>query len=341
VKYPQQEQSRLEVTLRSATPTDVPVLFELIQALAEYEKLSHAVVGNADALKEHLFSSQAYIEAILAEYAGQAVGFALFFHNYSTFLTKPGIYLEDLFVLPEFRRKGIGQEIFTYLAQLAVSRDCGHLEWSVLDWNEPAIAFYRRIGAVIRDDGRICRVSGDSLIQLADTVSTSTLRSVVPDDVPMLFRLIQQKAEFDKQSHALVGSAEALQEHLFGSQIKAEAIWAEQAEQAVGFALFFYNYSTFLTKPGLFIDDWFILPDYQHQGIDKAILTYLAQLAVSRGCGRVEWMVEVWNQQAIAFYESMGVSVLPDWRICQVSGDSLIQLAAGASSGNINQLMEK
>lgn len=157
--------------LRLAEPVDVPVLFRLIQALAEYEKLSHAVTGNADALSEHLFGDRPYAEALLAEYAGQAVGFALFFHNYSTFLTQPGIYLEDLFVLPEYRRQSIGKAILSYLATLAVKRGCGRLEWSVLDWNEPAIAFYRRMGASILEDWRICRVTGESLCQLAGEAS--------------------------------------------------------------------------------------------------------------------------------------------------------------------------
>lgn len=160
-----------ELMLRPAEPADVPVLFQLIQALAEYEKLSHAVTGNADVLKKHLFGSRPYAEAILAEYAGQAVGFALFFPNFSTFLTQPGIYLEDLFVLPEYRRQGIGKAILSYLAHLAVERGCGRLEWSVLDWNEPAIAFYRRMGASVLEDWRICRVTGESLIQLADEAS--------------------------------------------------------------------------------------------------------------------------------------------------------------------------
>lgn len=147
------------------------MLFELIQALAEYENLSHAVTGNADALSEHLFGSRPYVEAILAESAGEAVGFALFFTNYSTFLTQPGIYLEDLFVLPGYRRRGIGKAILTYLAQLAVERSCGRLEWSVLDWNQPAIAFYHRLGAAILEDWRICRVTGESLTQLAKPLS--------------------------------------------------------------------------------------------------------------------------------------------------------------------------
>ena len=155
-----------DLVLRFAEPKDCNVLFELIKALAEYEKLSDAVTGNVLALQEHLFGAQKYVESIVAEYTGKPVGFALFFHNYSTFLTKPGIYLEDIFVLPEYRQQGIGRAILTKLAQIALERNCGRLEWSVLDWNEPAITFYRRIGASILDDWRICRVTGEALTQL-------------------------------------------------------------------------------------------------------------------------------------------------------------------------------
>ncbi|MCP2730355.1 GNAT family N-acetyltransferase [Limnofasciculus baicalensis] len=157
--------------LRQATPSDVPMLFALILALAEYEKLSHTVTGNIDNLKEHLFGAKPYGEAIIADYGGKGVGFALFFHNYSTFLTKPGIYIEDIFVLPEFRRMGIGKAILKYIAELAVNRSCGRLEWSVLDWNQPAIAFYEEMGASVLPDWRICRVTGDALTQLAGKTS--------------------------------------------------------------------------------------------------------------------------------------------------------------------------
>jgi GNAT superfamily N-acetyltransferase len=155
-----------ETIVRTAAPADVPTLFKLIQALAEYEKLSHAVTGSPELLKEHLFGERPFAEAIVAEYGGEVVGFGLFFHNYSTFLTRPGIYLEDLFVLPEYRGRGIGKKLITYLAGLAVERNCGRLEWSVLDWNSPAIAFYKGIGAQILDEWRICRVTGDSLKKL-------------------------------------------------------------------------------------------------------------------------------------------------------------------------------
>lgn len=153
------------VLLRPATLEDISVLFQLIQALAKYEKLSHEVTGNAETLKHHLFGSPRYAEAILAEIEGKAVGFALFFYNYSTFLTRPGMYLEDLFVLPEYRRQGIGKSLITYLAELAVSRGYGRLEWSVLDWNQPAINFYEKIGAQVLPDWRICRLTAESLTQ--------------------------------------------------------------------------------------------------------------------------------------------------------------------------------
>ena len=153
--------------IRDAEASDSHTLFGLIQGLAEYEKLSDAVIGNAEALKEHLFGSPKYVDAILAELEGKAVGFAIFFHNYSTFLTKPGIYLEDIFVLPEYRRQGIGKALLTRVAQIAVERDCGRVEWSVLDWNISAQTFYRNMGADILEDWRICRINGDNLIKLA------------------------------------------------------------------------------------------------------------------------------------------------------------------------------
>lgn len=158
--------------VRSATPADVPHLFDLIKALAEYEKLSHAVTGDVASLDSHLFGSRPYAEALVAEIDGVIVGFALFFPNYSTFLTKPGIYLEDLFVLPEYRGQGIGKALLTHLAKLAVDRDCGRLEWSVLDWNELAIGFYRRIGATVLPDWRICRVTGQELTDLASGIQS-------------------------------------------------------------------------------------------------------------------------------------------------------------------------
>lgn len=154
--------------IRPAQPGDVEVLFQMVQALAEYEHLAHQVTGSAAALAEHLFGPRPYAEAILAEWEGKPAGFSLFLHNYSTFLTKPGLYIEDIFVLPEHRRRGIGRALLTYLAHLAVRRGCGRLEWTVLDWNAPAISFYQQMGADVLPDWRICRVTGDALQRLGD-----------------------------------------------------------------------------------------------------------------------------------------------------------------------------
>lgn len=155
------------LNLRPATLEDVSTIFSLIKALAEYENLSHEVTGNLADLQEHLFGDRPCIEAILAEWDGKIVGFALFFCNYSTFLTQPGLYLEDLFVLPDYRRRGIGRNLFQYLAKLAVDRQYGRFVWNVLDWNEPAISFYQSMGAKILPDWRTCRLAGDSLLALA------------------------------------------------------------------------------------------------------------------------------------------------------------------------------
>jgi GNAT superfamily N-acetyltransferase len=149
--------------IRPATPADVPAVLSLIRALARYEKLEHEVVGTEDDLREHLFGARPRAEVALVEDGGAIAAFALFFHNYSTFLCKPGLYLEDLFVLPEHRRKGYGRALLAHLAKVARERGCGRFEWAVLDWNEPAIAFYRSLGARTLDDWRIFRLTGEAL----------------------------------------------------------------------------------------------------------------------------------------------------------------------------------
>ena len=155
---------KIDFEIRSAVATDVEDIFSLIKALAEYEELTHLVTGSSQELAKHLFGDNPCAEAIVAIAEDKIVGFGLFFQNYSTFLTKPGIYLEDLFVLPEYRRRGIGKGILMHLANLAISRDAGRLEWSVLDWNQDAIAFYEKIGATVMPDWRICRLTGNALV---------------------------------------------------------------------------------------------------------------------------------------------------------------------------------
>ena len=153
--------------LRPAEAADVPVLLGFIRKLAEYERLSHECVATEAALTATMFGPRPWAEAVLAEWAGVPAGFALFFHNYSTFLARPGLYLEDVFVLPEHRGRGIGKALLRHLAKLAVERGCGRFEWSVLDWNEPSIAFYRSLGAVPMSDWTVMRVTGEALERLA------------------------------------------------------------------------------------------------------------------------------------------------------------------------------
>ena len=154
-------------TIRPATASDVAHIQAMILELAVFEKLEHMVVSTEALLHEGLFGARPACEAIIGEEDGEVVTFALFFHNFSTFLTRKGLYLEDLYVKQAYRGKGYGKEMLVRLAQLAVERQCGRFEWSVLDWNTPAIDFYKAMGAELLPDWRICRVTGEALSGLA------------------------------------------------------------------------------------------------------------------------------------------------------------------------------
>ncbi len=157
--------------IRPATSADVPAIIQLIRALSDYEKLSHQVVVDEARLREHLFGARPYAEVLLAEDEGRVVGYALYFHSYSTFLGRPSLYLEDLFVLPELRGRGHGKALLARLARIAVERDCGRFEWMVLDWNTPAIQFYESLGAVLSPEWKLCRMTGDALQRFAATAT--------------------------------------------------------------------------------------------------------------------------------------------------------------------------
>lgn len=158
----------IPLTIRTATEADVPTIRELIEGLAEYEQLRHECQATEDQLRATLFGERPVAEVLMAEWDGARAGFALFFHNYSTFLARPGIYLEDLFVRPEYRGRGIGRALLARLAQVAVDRGCGRLEWSVLDWNVDAIRFYEQLGARPQRDWTVYRVTNDALTALAN-----------------------------------------------------------------------------------------------------------------------------------------------------------------------------
>jgi GNAT superfamily N-acetyltransferase len=157
-----------DIRIVPAMERDTPVILSLIKQLADYERLAHEVEATEDDIRESLFGDWPGAEVVLAYVGAELAGFALFFHNYSTFLGRRGLYLEDLFVLPAFRSKGVGRRLLSHLAKTALERKCGRLEWWVLDWNEPAIRFYRSIGAVPMDDWTVYRVHGDALHRLAD-----------------------------------------------------------------------------------------------------------------------------------------------------------------------------
>ena len=162
------------IEIRKAGENDVPVILDFIQSLAEYERLRDSCVATEDSLRRTLFGDRPAAEVIIASVDGEPAGFALFFHNYSTFLAQRGIYLEDLFVKPEARSRGVGFALLSELARIAIDRDCGRLEWAVLDWNQLAIDFYKRIGANPLDDWTVFRITGGPLKELAERSSRPT-----------------------------------------------------------------------------------------------------------------------------------------------------------------------
>jgi GNAT superfamily N-acetyltransferase len=155
------------LNIRFAEPADTPLILRFIKELAAYEKLAHEVVATKEILDETLFGEKSYAEVIIAEYHGQPVGYTLFFHNFSTFLGRPGIYIEDIYVTPEYRGKGIGKALLNYCAMLARKRKCGRMEWWVLKWN-PARDFYEKIGAEAMDEWVVYRLTGESMEKMAE-----------------------------------------------------------------------------------------------------------------------------------------------------------------------------
>ena len=156
-----------DVRIEPADVRDVSLVLSLITALAEYERLAHEVVATEAGVRELLFGATPHAEAVIARVGSEAVGLAVWFHSYSTFLSRPGLYLEDLFVLPAWRGRGIGRALLCHLARVAVERGCGRMEWAVLDWNDAAIGFYRSIGARAMDEWTVYRLTGEALDRLA------------------------------------------------------------------------------------------------------------------------------------------------------------------------------
>lgn len=165
--------STTPLKIRPAQPTDVPAILAMIHEMAEYERLTHLLNASAERLSNDLFGDRPAAECVMATLEGQPVAYALFFHNYSTFLTQRGLYLEDLYVKADARGHGAGKALMAHLARLAHERGCARFEWSVLDWNEPAIRFYESIGATVLPDWRVCRMTGDALARLGQGAATA------------------------------------------------------------------------------------------------------------------------------------------------------------------------
>jgi len=160
-------ENKNNLVIRQANPNDVSLILNLIKQLAEYEKLLHEVVATENDIRENVFEKE-FAEVLIAEFDNKPAGMALFFYNFSTFVGKPGIYLEDLFVLPEFRGKGIGKDLLLSLIKYAKEKNCGRVEWCVLDWNKPAIDFYKNLGAVSMDEWNVFRVTGDKFSKILE-----------------------------------------------------------------------------------------------------------------------------------------------------------------------------
>ena len=319
--------------IRFATRADVPVIVALIREAADFEGHAHLATATPERLEAELFGDRSACECLIAEHDGEPVGFAIFFHNFSTFLCRKGLYLEDLFVRPAARGTGMGKALLQRLAQIAVERECGRFEWGVLQWNVAAQAFYKRMGATLMEDWRVCRVAGDALQTLGarapgDDDSPARVRLATRADVPVIVELIRELAIYEHLEHLATATPARLEVELFGDKPTCECIIGEHDGQPVGFALFFHNFSTYLGRKGLYLEDLFVRPTARGTGMGKRLLQGLAQMAVERDCGRFEWSVLDWNVDAQAFYQRMGATLLPDLRICRVAGDALQALGA-------------
>jgi len=317
-------------TLRFATREDIPVIVALIREAAEHEGHAHLATATPQRLEAELFGAAAACECLIGEHDGETVGFAIFFHNFSTFLCRKGLYLEDLFVRPAARGLGLGRLLLQRLAQIAVERECGRFEWGVLQWNVDAQAFYHRMGATMLPDWRVCRVAGDALQALGAGPASAGVRPATRADVPVIVALIRELAVYEHLEHLATATPARLEAELFGDEPTCECLIGERDGEPIGFALFFHNFSTYLCRKGLYLEDLFVRPAARGTGMGKLLLQRLAQIAVERECGRFEWSVLDWNVDAQAFYHRMGAVMLPDLRICRLTGEALQALGAAS-----------
>ncbi|KAL3678137.1 hypothetical protein R1sor_021093 [Riccia sorocarpa] len=284
------------------------------------------------------------------------VGFTLFFPSYAPFSAKRGIYIEDIYVREAYRRNGLGTILLKSVAEQAAKRGSGRVEWCVLDWNLNAIKFYEGMGAIIVPGQRICRLTGDKLQAYALAPSAAKpgvyVRPAEKYDVPTLKLLIQEHAEHENSQHSTATEA-SLEETLFQQpafdgfktlilELEADPSAVQGASQIsealdssvfisnrdkkstiVGFTVCYPSYSTFLAKNGTFIEVLYLREAYRRQGLGTLLLSTVAQEAAKQGLGRAEWGVIDGNVTAVSFSKTTGASVLPEWRICRLSGEKL------------------
>ncbi|MGJ3244545.1 MAG: N-acetyltransferase family protein [Elainellaceae cyanobacterium] len=318
----------MPVRTRLATPSDVSVLFELIYALAEYEKLVHEVVGSVDALADHLFGDRPCIQAFIAEHQRHPLGFALFFPIYITAAAQAGFYLEDLFVTPEARGQGVGKALLSHLAQYSLEQGDGVLEWSVLDWNAPAIAFYQRIGASISDQDRVCRLTHHPLQSVSTLAIPSdwTVRLATIENSLAIAQCLSDTNNLSETKRLFERWLTPPLAHESAPCSRLEVAVVAQGDRIIGCAPVSQSYSTFLTRPGFLIERVVVAPGYSYESVSQVLVAHLAKVALERHYGRLEWREPLHRPQAIAHAHQLGATVLHDWRICRGSGEAIASI---------------
>ncbi len=314
------------ISIRPAGQQDLPLVCAYIRELAEYERLAHEAVATTDDLHAALFGDQPKVFCELAESEGAPAGFALWFYTFSTFTGRPGIYLEDLYVRPEHRGHGAGRALLTSLARRCAAEDLGRLEWAVLDWNAPSIAFYKSLGAAPLIDGTLYRLTGEALHALgreARPISSIGIRPAAPEDSGLIHGFLRDFAESQKMAADLTATEEGLGAGLFAGRPRGFCEIAQWAGRPAGFADWIYSFSTFKGRHGIFLEDLYVRPQHRGLGLGRALLGELARRCVQEDLARLEWGVMDWNSPAIAFYESVGARPMSDWTVYRLTGDAL------------------
>lgn len=314
--------------VRFAEERDLDRVIELLLGLAAYGRQLEQADCDRERLRHALFGPEPRAEALVAERPGRVVGVAVFTYNFSTFRSRPGVWLEALFVEAGHRGAGVGRALMRRLAAITLERDCARLEWAVQDDNTRAVDFYLRVGARLMDEWSICHMEGWPLRSLARATTPHRVRFAREDEVGTVVGLILGLADYERLRHEADCDPARMRRYLFQRPRRCEALLAEWDGQPVGLALFFENFWAFRAQPGMWLEDLYVPPEHRGKGLGRALLETLASVAVERGCARLEWTVLDWNTPSIRFYRRIGAYVLPDWTIGRLEGATLEALAA-------------